>query len=119
SYKVRATKDGKPVKLDQDLITITKGDKQIVHVRLEGEASPAVAVTPNDQRGAFVLLGGKGEAGRFDTLADAVQRASDGDTIEIRGTGPFVTPPLAIPDIPLTFGAGTGYLHTIGLTCTA
>jgi WD40 repeat protein len=37
SYRVQATRDGKPVKLDRDLITITKGDKQIVRLRLEGD----------------------------------------------------------------------------------
>src|SRR5262249_16021915 len=36
SYKVRAVKDGKPVKIDRDLVTISRGDKQIVRVRIEG-----------------------------------------------------------------------------------
>jgi WD40 repeat protein len=34
---VQAVKDGKPVKLDRDLITISKGDKQVVRVRWEGD----------------------------------------------------------------------------------
>src|SRR5262249_38650492 len=88
SYKLRATKDGKPVKLDRDLVTISRGDRQIVRVRLEGE--PPAAAGPTGDRGAFVVLGGKGTAERkFDTLADAVQAASAGDTIEVRGNGPF------------------------------
>ena len=37
SYKVQAAKDGKPVPLDQELVTITRGDKQVVRVRLEGK----------------------------------------------------------------------------------
>jgi hypothetical protein len=37
TYKLRATKDGKVVKLDRDLVTITRGDTQVVRVRLEGK----------------------------------------------------------------------------------
>jgi hypothetical protein len=44
SYKVQAAKDGKPVRLDQELVTITRGDKQVVRVRLEGEAAAAKIV---------------------------------------------------------------------------
>jgi WD40 repeat protein len=38
SYKLRATKNGKAVQLDRDLVTITRGDRQVVRVRLEGDA---------------------------------------------------------------------------------
>src|SRR5262249_24559835 len=38
--------DGKPVKLDRDLVTISRGDRQIVRVRLEG--GPAAEDTPPD-----------------------------------------------------------------------
>jgi glycosyltransferase A (GT-A) superfamily protein (DUF2064 family) len=42
-----------------------------------------------------VRLGGKGVAERkFDTLAEAVQFANDGDTIEVHGNGPFITDPI-------------------------
>jgi WD40 repeat protein len=37
SYKVQAVKDGKPVTLDRDLVTISKGDKQIVRLRMESD----------------------------------------------------------------------------------
>ena len=115
SYRLRATKDGKPVKLDRDLVTITRGDRQIVRVRLEGDA-PA-AVVPTAERGAFVLLGGKGVAERkFDTLAEAVQSASDGDTIEVRGNGPFVTEPIKIAARLLTIRAGEGFRPVIRLS---
>ena len=63
----------------------------------DGEHAAAARAVNRERRhpaseGAFVLLGGKGVAERkFDTLAEAVQGASDGDTIEIRGNGPFVT----------------------------
>ena len=60
-----------------------------------GQLKDRAAAKP--ETGAFVLLGGKGVAERkFDTLAEAVQAASDGDTIEIRGNGPFVSEPINI-----------------------
>jgi hypothetical protein len=112
SYRLRATKDGKPVALERDLVTITRGDRQIVRVRLEGE-SPAAAV-PKAERGAFVVLGGKGVAERkFDTLAEAVLSSSDGDTIEVRGNGPFVTEPVSFGTKRLTIRAATGYRPVI------
>jgi len=46
SYRLKATKDGKPVKLDRDLVAISRGDRQIVHVRLEG--APGAEAKPND-----------------------------------------------------------------------
>jgi glucose/arabinose dehydrogenase len=39
SYKLRAAKDGKPVKLDHELVTITRGDKQVVRVILTPDRS--------------------------------------------------------------------------------
>jgi hypothetical protein len=44
----------------------------------------------------------------FDTLAEAAAEAEPGDTVEIRGNGPFVGPPLVL-DRPLTIRAGAGY----------
>ena len=41
---------------------------------------------------------------KFDTLAEAVQGASDGDTIEVRGNGPFVTEPIDIQARPSRSG---------------
>jgi serine/threonine protein kinase/WD40 repeat protein len=59
---------------------------------------------------AFVVLGGKGvEVRKFDTLAEAVQGASDGDTIEIRGNGPFVSDPILIQGRSLTIRAGANF----------
>jgi WD40 repeat protein len=45
SYKVHAAKDGKPVRLDQELVTIARGDKQVVRVRLE--ATGLAKATPH------------------------------------------------------------------------
>src|SRR5262245_32398704 len=107
NYRLKATRDGKPVKLDRDLVAITQGDRQIVRVRLEGE-TPA-AVVPKAEPGAFVLMGGKGVAERkFDTLAEAVLGSADGDTIEVRGNGPFLTDHTEFRHA-LTVRAGTGF----------
>jgi hypothetical protein len=115
SYRLRATRDGKSVKLDRDLVAISRGDRQIVRVRLEDDA-PA-GVVPKPDAGAFVRLGSKGVAERkFDTLAEAVLAASDGDTIEVRGNGPFVTEPVAVPTRTLTIRAGGGYRPVIRLS---
>ncbi len=108
SYKLHAVKDDKPVRLDQELITITRGDKQMVRVHREGEVAGA-RIAADAGPGAFALLGGKGVAERkFDTLAEAVQGASEGDTIEIHGNGPFVSEPIAISNA-LTIRAGKGF----------
>ena len=42
------------------------------------------------------MLLAAGKERKFDTLAEAVQGASDGDTIEVRGNGPFVSEPIKI-----------------------
>jgi hypothetical protein len=105
-YRLRATKDGKPVALDRDLVTIARGDKQVVRVRLEA-VGPAAAA-PQAEPGAFVILGGKGVAERrFDTLAEAVSSVTGGDTIEVRGNGPFVIDHLAF-NYALTIRAASG-----------
>src|SRR5262245_58422314 len=112
SYRLRATRDGRPVKLDRDLVTITRGDRQIVRVRLEGDA-PAAAV-PKPERGAFVRLGGKEVAERkFDTLAEALVAAAAGDTIEVRGNGPFATKPISIQGRGKTIRAAGGFRPVI------
>jgi len=114
SYRLKATRDGKPVKLDRDLVAISRGDRQIVRVHLEDE-SPAAAVPK--ESGAFVLLGGKGVAERkFDTLVEAVRSASAGDAIEVHGNGPFVSEPITIRKNALTIRAAPGYRPVIRLS---
>ena len=113
SHTLQADKDGKPVPLDQELVTITRDDKPVVRVRLEGAAAPPVAA-PKAKPEAFVLLDGQGvEVRKLGTLADAVQSASDGDTIEIRGNGPFVSKPISIGRAALTIRAGAGFRPVI------
>ncbi|MBW3595879.1 MAG: serine/threonine-protein kinase, partial [Planctomycetes bacterium] len=109
SYRVQADKDGKPVRLDRDLVTITRGDKQVLRVRLKDE--PLVNSARITEPGAFAVLGIKGVAERkFDTLAAAVLHTSDGDTIEVRGNGPFLTDPIHIgKNQSLTIRAGEGF----------
>jgi hypothetical protein len=64
----------------------------------------------------FVVLvpGDKAEQ-RFATLAEAVAWARGGDTIEIRGTGPFATEPVKIVDKALTIRAGAGFRPALEL----
>ena len=45
SYKVRADKDGIPARADRELVSIARGDKQIVRVRLQGDSSNAATPT--------------------------------------------------------------------------
>ena len=69
------------------------------------------------EHGAFVLLGGKDVPERkFDTLAEALLGASDGDTIEIRGNGPFVSRPIKIRGTALSIRAGEGFRPVITLS---
>jgi serine/threonine protein kinase len=107
SYRVYAAKDGQRVPLERELVRISRGGREVVKVKIE-TASAAVAGIV--QKGAFVLLGGKDVTVRkFDTLAEAVLAATDGDAIEIRGNGPFITQPLVIGNIALTIRAGSTY----------
>lgn len=118
SYKVQAAKDGKPVRLDQELVTINRGDKQVVRVRLEGEAV-AGKIAAKGELGVFVLLGATGVVvRRFDTLAEAVLGASACDTIEIRGNGPFFSAPIKLTQA-LTIRAGAGFCPVIQLQADA
>jgi hypothetical protein len=111
NYKVQADRDGKPVILDRELVSIATGGREVVKVKLE---APVVAKT---EKGAFVLLAA-GKERTFNTLADAVQGASDGDTIEIRGNGPFVAESVS-SNSALTIRAGEGFRPVIKLTTKA
>jgi serine/threonine protein kinase len=81
----------------------------------EGKAPPSVPAPKPDPH-PFVVLGGKGVSERkFDTLAEAVQTARDGDTIEVRGNGPFVGDSISIRGTPLTIRAAEGFRPVIQL----
>ena len=105
SYRVAADRDGQRVPLERELVTVTRGGREIVKVKLE--AAPSVPVAKAEV-GAFVLLGA-GPERRVDSLAEAVLGSADGDTIEIRGNGPFVSPPVDLGERALTIRAGAGY----------
>src|SRR5262249_15385483 len=63
---------------------------------------------PEPEAKAFVVLGDQSiEVGKFDTLAEAVAHANRGDTIEIRGNGPFLIDRMELKN--LTIRAGPGY----------
>ena len=110
----RAGKDGKDLGADVDLVgpgpAYERWKKTPEYQQwLKDTNQVTKAKTPKAEPKAFVLLGGKGVAvGKFDTLAEAVQAASDGDTIEIRGNGPFVTEPVSFGKRSLTIRAGDG-----------
>ncbi len=53
SYKIQADKDGKRVPLEKELVSITKGGREVVRVKLEGLPAPAATKAA---KGAFVLL---------------------------------------------------------------
>jgi Protein kinase domain len=113
-YQVRATKDGKALPVDHELVTITRSDRQIVSIRLERDSATAAAgVGP----GAFVLPGTDGVPERkFDSLAEAIMTVGDGGTIELRGNGPFVTEPVTVADRrALMIRAGDGFRPVIQL----
>lgn len=70
--------------------------------------------SPRTDSGDFVVLGAKGISDRnFDTLAEAVQQASTGDTIEVRGNGPYPTKAIAISRQALTIRAAEGFAPVI------
>jgi hypothetical protein len=113
TYKVQADRDGKRVLLEREVVSIAKGGREFVRVKLEAPASQEVGKIEKE---AFVLLGGNGALIRkFDALADAVTGASDGDVIEIRGNGPFVSPPIKL-NCALTIRASEGFRPVIRLS---
>jgi hypothetical protein len=67
----------------------------------------------------FVILAkDKRDETRHATLADAVKAAQSGDTIEIRGDGPFETEPIAPGEKALTIRAGAGCRPVLRLAPT-
>lgn len=109
-YKVRASRDGEP--LTTELVTIKRGGRQVVRVTrvADGSGAGVAFELPTLQtKDPFVVLGGDGQVvDKFNSLASAVLGSSSGDTIEVRGNGPFVTDPLLLRH-PLTIRAGAGF----------
>jgi hypothetical protein len=113
----RADPGGKDLGADIDLVgpgAYERWKKTPEYQQWLKESGQLRAEAPKAERGAFVLLGGKGvEVGKFDTLAEAVQHANDGDTVEVRGNGPFVTQPVDLGTQALTIRAAVGYQPVI------
>jgi serine/threonine protein kinase len=105
NYRVHADKGGQRVPLDREMVSISRGGREIVRVKLEGPPTQTIA---NAKKGEFVLLA-EGKERKFDTLAEAVEASSDGDTIEVRGDGPFVTSPITSGNQGLTLRAAAGF----------
>ena len=115
SYRLLATKDGKAIR--NEIITIIRGGRQVVQVSLEADAPGTTEPATKSERQAFAVLGGPDVADRkFDTLSEAVLRASDGDTIEVRGNGPFISQPINIGSHSLVIRAGEGFRPVIKLS---
>jgi hypothetical protein len=113
SYRVHADKNGRPIPLEKELVNVARGGRAIVKVKLE---PPPATVAGKAEKGAFVRLGSAAlPECKFDTLAEAVLTASDGDIIEVRGNGPFFSEPIVI-HLSLTVRAGKGFLPVIKLT---
>src|SRR5262249_54161811 len=65
---------------------------------------------PKAEAGAFVISARDGRAEQqLDTLPEAVRQARSGDTIEVRGNGPFVLDPICIDNLELHIRAGAGF----------
>jgi hypothetical protein len=111
SYRVLADRDGKRVPLDRELVTVSRHGRETVRGKLE---SPPPQAAKAD-KGAFVLMGA-GTERKFDTLAEAVVGSTDGDTIEVRGNGLFMTDPIRLDMHALTIRAGPGFRPVLRLT---
>jgi formylglycine-generating enzyme required for sulfatase activity len=73
-------------------------------------------LTPPAATGAFVIVAKDQRAEtRHPTLSDAVKAAKSGDTLEIRGDGPFEIPPLSFGKRTLTIRAGTAFRPVLKL----
>jgi hypothetical protein len=119
----RAGPDGKDLGADVDLVgpgpAYERWKKTPEYQEWLIESGQLFAEAPRPEPGAFVVLGGKGvPEEEFDTLAEAVMCASDGDTIEVRGNGPFVSEPIRVHNQRLTVRAADGYRPVIRLSKT-
>jgi serine/threonine protein kinase len=98
-YEVRAVHQGKL--LHDEVVTLERRE------RLSVTAHPPAAGPPSKP---FVLhLRQDGSTREYDTLADTLDDARDGDAVVIHGNGPFVFAPVRI-GYALTIRAGPGFL---------
>jgi WD40 repeat protein len=84
AYRVHATKDGKPARVDRELVTISRGGKQLVKVTLEPAAGAAAA----GQDGAGLVRTLTGHTGpvwsvAFTPSREHVLSASDDSSVRV------------------------------------
>ena len=112
SYKVHAVKNDKPVRLDQELITITRGDKQVVRVRREGQvtAGPGLLASRAKRfRWCSWAAGASTPSGSSTRWLTRCKTQENGDTIEIECNEPFVGVPSRSATRPSPSGPGPGF----------
>ncbi len=111
TYQLELSKGKDGWKLETNQFTLKRGGQQIVKVWLEPGRAPSRVPEPASVAAEpFVLLARAGQAEReVATLTEAVAQARDGDTIEIRSPGPFVTPALNLGKRALVLRAGAGF----------
>src|SRR5262249_346995 len=95
----RAGKDGRDLGADVDLVVpgpAYERSKKTPEYRqwLKDTGQLSREKSRRDAKPFIVLASQGGGERTFETLGGAVKSASDGDTIEIRGNGPFFTDPL-------------------------
>jgi Protein kinase domain len=99
-YDVRAVKDGKV--LHEETLTLPRAGQLEVAVHAPtGQSATRPFVIPSAVAGDL--------REDYDTLAEAILNAREGDTIEIHGNGPFTCQPIAIDGVPLTLRAAPGF----------
>jgi hypothetical protein len=112
-YEVALSGKAEGLRLSANKFTLKRGGTKLVAIEwLKRDEN----VPPAEEAGAFVLLDSKGAAVRkVATLAEAVLAANDGDTIEVRGNGPFVSESVNLVKTALTIRAGEGFRPVIKL----
>ena len=94
--------------LGNSLLTDQWADQR--HLQLLHQEAAQLLVAGHGGEKQFVLTRGSPATEQsYFTLAAAVTSAKDGDTIEIRGNGPFISRPIAIGKRRLTIRAGEGF----------
>jgi serine/threonine protein kinase len=110
-YDVALHGKGDGLRLSANKFTLKRGATEIVTVERREKVDDTGTVP---EAKAFAILDGKGVlVEKVDTLAEAARNATGGDTIEVRGNGPFESVPIQIGVKTLTIRAGSGFRPVI------